>query len=129
MINLPIKMKILPQKRKKFPKERINLPQKWEKLSQRNYKNNHEKWIILNFVLNFLTPAFGFLNEDRHKVFYIRENFLFIWGRYFFIWENFPFFGGEFFCGNFFVGIFFFGIPFFGKFFYFLGTFLIYAFK
>jgi hypothetical protein len=30
-------------------------------------KNKHEKWIILNFVLNFLTPAFGFLNEDRHS--------------------------------------------------------------
>jgi hypothetical protein len=26
-------------------------------------KDKPKKWIILNFVLNFLTPAFGFLNE------------------------------------------------------------------
>jgi hypothetical protein len=73
-------------------------------------KNKHEKFIILNFVLNFLTPAFEFLNDDRPsrqslpsaelinniknlklsslKVFLHKGNFLFLW-------ENFYLFGDD----------------------------------
>ena len=74
-------------------------------------KNKHEKLIILNIVLNFLTPVFEFLNEGRPsrlarpnvelinninnlklsnlkgflpegKFFIFMGNFLFIWGRF-----------------------------------------------
>jgi hypothetical protein len=47
MKNLPIKMKILPEKRKKFPMERINLRQKWEKLSQISIKLKKQKQKLL----------------------------------------------------------------------------------